>query len=83
MRIKGGRIARRHGRREKGGGKHVPFCGARVGELKFGNRVICWVWVERVVMGVIGVFKIYVKNRGEHDLKRRGGEERTGPTSNI
>jgi len=39
--------------------EYVPFCGTRVRELKFANRVICWVWVERLVMRVVGIFEIW------------------------
>jgi hypothetical protein len=40
------------------GVNYVPFCGTRVGELEFNNRIIRRVWVEEPVMRVIGIFEI-------------------------
>jgi hypothetical protein len=41
-----------------GSQKDVAFCGTRVGELEFGNRVIRRVRVEGPVIRVIGIFEI-------------------------
>jgi hypothetical protein len=41
-----------------GSQKDVAFCGTRVRKLEFTNGVICWVWVKRLVMRVIGIVKI-------------------------
>ena len=41
--------------------EYIPFCGTRVGELKFANRVICWVWVKGLVIRVVGIFEIWVR----------------------
>jgi hypothetical protein len=37
---------------------YVPFCGTRVRELEFTNRVIRWVWVKELVIRIIGIFEI-------------------------
>jgi len=41
-----------------GSQKDVAFCGTRVRELEFGNRIIRRVRVEGPVMRVIGIFEI-------------------------
>jgi hypothetical protein len=38
--------------------EYVPFCGTRIRELEFANRVICWVCVKGLVIRVIGIFEI-------------------------
>ena len=43
------------------GVNYVPFCGTRVRELEFGNRIIRRVRVEGPVMRVIGIFEIWVR----------------------
>jgi hypothetical protein len=41
--------------------EYVPFCGTRIRELEFANRVICWVCVKGLVIRVIGIFEIWVR----------------------
>ena len=38
--------------------KHIPFCGARIWEFEFANRVVCWMRIKRPVIRIIGVIEI-------------------------
>ncbi len=38
--------------------EHIPFYGARIGELEFADRVVCRMRIKRLVIRIIGVFEI-------------------------
>jgi hypothetical protein len=42
-----------------GSQKDVAFCGARIWEFEFADRVVCRMRIERLVMRIIGVIEVW------------------------
>ena len=38
--------------------KHIPFCGARIWEFEFADRVVCRMRIKQPVIRIIGVIEI-------------------------
>jgi hypothetical protein len=41
-----------------GSQKDVAFCGVRIWEFEFADRVVCRMWIKRPVIRIIGVIEI-------------------------
>lgn len=60
--------------------KHIPFCGARIWEFEFADRVVCRMWIKRPVMRIIGVIEIC---RNVAIMNMNHNQRGTGVTTNI
>jgi len=55
---RGESVARHHRRTRTKTSEHIPFCGTRIWEFEFADRVVCRMRIKRPIMRIIGVVKI-------------------------